>query len=1272
MGIKRILYFTIVSFLLLISTFNIYSQVGANVVGSNSAQTNSITLPQGNIYYCIAASDSDAYPILISNTQNIPTPSPFQQDIAICNGSINISNNFAYINNATLFNEIDPNGQNVYFVNSSGNMLYSWYEGRFINGSTYCDVWWINLPNGIPANSNITIYMYIGPNSVDYYQQYYPYVGASPQVISGYDNGQDIFIAYGYFDNTFDGWTRHIYSGSFSPTATSNGIEMINNNGNEGTYILPPNNGNIPKIPLIVEEAWSDSNYWGSNVIALFGNIDQQILVSSIGSTYGGDTPASNLSTLAEYNQDGGYFYLKSAVTDTVLGNASSSIFYWDHGTFYSYLIVNSTYAQTGYYYYSSNQVWVPLTLLDTYSVNNNGYIYSNLNYNPFQYGTLEISAGTDGSGVYQYIEWVVARSYPPNGVMPSISLLSNTITPNFNVLVGNSNSIIGESNNNVCSFNSTNLYNVIGGISINNYSIPIVLYNSTNTYTTTTTQTISFNVQNQNETVLILLSLSGNGINGGYISSVALPTGCSQLFLTSSGNSASVYAAECKDLSPGSYSVSYTINSNQGSYVSVLVLGFPVFTFDITGPNSIYLYSGSSNSTAIYVNQLTGNTPLSVTLSCSTSNSNLQCSLSSTQVTPNTSITLTVTASSSITPGTYSVTISGTAQNGVTNSTTITVIPIVNPEIYIISPSNNSISNYYQLNISFYTNYPNVNVTINGNTYNISVTPGNNIIQLNYENSSYNLPGLYNIIPNGGNITIQLSTSNPEGIINSTGIYVYTLPSPIFNVSYVYPTPSNGTQENIWLLEINANVYDNTLGQDYCNIQLLNQTSNQWVTIANSCSDILYNGILQQYAKLNSNGYYSIWYRVYAYNNYGLNQSTNPQVIYISQNAYNVSVVNNTLSNTQIQGIIDSAINSSIPIIIFSPGVYLVNLVINPQGKNITLLGENTIFEPANPGLPVIDILSSNVTIQNININTNLFAINVENGELNLINSNINSGLFGIDVKNPSIVNVYNSTINGNIGGIYGDIQNSTIENTNIQSSVWGIYDDNPYNVIINNSNINGQIFGIDFDGNAINNIIENSNIISNIFGIKINNGNNNNIINNNIQSNIFGIYLTSSGNNIENDYIKVGQVFGLYITQPNNIINVTTNGGLFGYYLTGNATNISLYNSQLGIEIYGSGYIDNLTTSTGSVNVYYNNSQGFINSLSSIISSTNVNNVLYNYYEGISIIGNINGNITFINLPSATSYIVEKIVGGNGNIISTNSTFIPQGFGNYELFYS
>jgi len=57
---------------------------------------------------------SQWYIVNITNTQSQATPSPFQQDIAICNGSINIGNSFAYINNVTLFNQINSNGSNVY------------------------------------------------------------------------------------------------------------------------------------------------------------------------------------------------------------------------------------------------------------------------------------------------------------------------------------------------------------------------------------------------------------------------------------------------------------------------------------------------------------------------------------------------------------------------------------------------------------------------------------------------------------------------------------------------------------------------------------------------------------------------------------------------------------------------------------------------------------------------------------------------------------------------------------------------------------------------------------------------------------------------------------------------------------------------------------------------------------------------------------------------------------------------------------------------------
>ena len=106
---------------------------------------------------------SQWYVITITNSQSTATPAPFQQDIAICNGNPNIGSSFAYINNPTLFNEINANGQNVYFTTNNGGTpnIYSWYEGQENLNGTYCDVWWINLPNGFPANSNVTIYMNI-------------------------------------------------------------------------------------------------------------------------------------------------------------------------------------------------------------------------------------------------------------------------------------------------------------------------------------------------------------------------------------------------------------------------------------------------------------------------------------------------------------------------------------------------------------------------------------------------------------------------------------------------------------------------------------------------------------------------------------------------------------------------------------------------------------------------------------------------------------------------------------------------------------------------------------------------------------------------------------------------------------------------------------------------------------------------------------------------------------------------------------------------------
>jgi hypothetical protein len=123
----------------------------------------------------------DLYTVTITNSQSSATPAPFQQ-------MIYIPNSFA----SSL--GINSNAQNVMFLNSSGSPLYSWFEGN--NGTGY--IWWVKLPNGIPASSSIQIQMNVTPGANDY-ATYFPYVGEAPQLsptYGQYDNGQYVFLDY--------------------------------------------------------------------------------------------------------------------------------------------------------------------------------------------------------------------------------------------------------------------------------------------------------------------------------------------------------------------------------------------------------------------------------------------------------------------------------------------------------------------------------------------------------------------------------------------------------------------------------------------------------------------------------------------------------------------------------------------------------------------------------------------------------------------------------------------------------------------------------------------------------------------------------------------------------------------------------------------------------------------------------------------------------------------------------------------------------------------
>ena len=118
------------------------------------------------------------YTITITNSQSDPTPSPFQQLL-----NLNLSSILS--SSSQLLNlEFCLDAQ-------CNTPLYAWIESYNSNlSSVYI---WINLPTSIPANSSITIYMFVR-NSIQY-----PYTGMRPDLSTSYaqyDNGKNIFLIY--------------------------------------------------------------------------------------------------------------------------------------------------------------------------------------------------------------------------------------------------------------------------------------------------------------------------------------------------------------------------------------------------------------------------------------------------------------------------------------------------------------------------------------------------------------------------------------------------------------------------------------------------------------------------------------------------------------------------------------------------------------------------------------------------------------------------------------------------------------------------------------------------------------------------------------------------------------------------------------------------------------------------------------------------------------------------------------------------------------------
>jgi hypothetical protein len=321
-------------------------------------------------------------PITLTNSQSTATGSNFQAYV-----SVNLSPFSSFINS---------NLSNLYFSSDIGGsqVLNSWRESGTSNTGTA--TYWVLLPNGIAANSNITIYLQIDNvinNDLDTTT-----TGVAPQLTSTYaqyDNGASVFSFYDNFAGTSlntGKWNSYIGNGSIT---INNSLTI--NMSSSGTYA-----GIV--------------SYNGYPLQLIFDTYLTSFSASSLNNPGAGIEIQSANSTSAS-----GYIYISwngenSNGGSIVYGSISGG----DEGV------------AAGPNFPSSN------TVISSYwlATGNEGFA---LNYNSFTTSTNS-SVGIGSANYYALAtfanspsttvvwQWARARAYPPNGVMPSVSVGSLTI----------------------------------------------------------------------------------------------------------------------------------------------------------------------------------------------------------------------------------------------------------------------------------------------------------------------------------------------------------------------------------------------------------------------------------------------------------------------------------------------------------------------------------------------------------------------------------------------------------------------------------------------------------------------------------------------------------------------------------------------------------------------------------------------------------------------------------------------------------------------------
>jgi len=330
------------------------------------------------IEMAIRVSTSYGYPNLFSvkltNTQNVDTPSPFQQML-----QLSISQLQGYI--PILASDF----HNIRFV-YNGAAIPAWLESISNGVATI----WVNIPVSIPANSSISIDMEINP-SLNFDGNYW---GEAPQLSSiygVYDNGANVFDNYWNFAGSTlpTGFTSVVGSGG--SVTVNNGLTITLSGVGWGTYVISTStyaSGNV--LDAYFSQSGSPASYSSNASLIWTGSSSGATASYSIGWVSPTTSSPVQLETCTNYIQGGSGGTNFVGITEPFNNNNNVISLY----------INSAGNLGNSWYNYAS------LSASSTAQVISNGYIMFQTTY------------------YSQFVQWLRVRAYPPNGVMPSVEVI--------------------------------------------------------------------------------------------------------------------------------------------------------------------------------------------------------------------------------------------------------------------------------------------------------------------------------------------------------------------------------------------------------------------------------------------------------------------------------------------------------------------------------------------------------------------------------------------------------------------------------------------------------------------------------------------------------------------------------------------------------------------------------------------------------------------------------------------------------------------------------